>query len=77
MITIKYFGLLPDSFKIVLDNVDIYSILGVLVECYFRLENEMSELSFDGEYCGDWDEDWDDDGQPSELTEWLDFDPDC
>lgn len=37
----------------------------------------LGDLRFDGEYCGDWDEDWDDDGQPSELTEWHDFDPDC
>ena len=25
----------------------------------------------------DLDEDYEDDGQPDELTEWMDFDPDC
>jgi hypothetical protein len=41
----------------------------------------LAELIFDDE---EWDpettrslSEWEDDGQPSELTEWLDFDPDC
>jgi hypothetical protein len=29
------------------------------------------------EYEDDYEYDYEDDGQPSEYTEWMDFDPDC
>jgi hypothetical protein len=46
----------------VVDGLDIWSIITIireLVECYFYWRVGMSELRFDGEFCGDWDHDWD------------------
>ena len=38
------------------------------------MNNNMPKATF-----GMWpnDEEYEDDGQPSEMDEWLDFDPDC
>lgn len=41
---------------------------------------EVAWFAADGEYMVDWArraDEYDDDGQPSEMEEWLDYDPDC
>lgn len=35
------------------------------------------ELLLPHEECDCTLDQWEDDGQPDELTEWMDFDPDC
>jgi hypothetical protein len=39
-------------------------------------EYETEDWSYMGDEVGD-DSDYDYDGQPTEMDEWLDFDPDC
>lgn len=40
-------------------------------------EKDAKEFYYAFELEGDEEEDYEDDGQPSEMQEWHDFDPDC